>query len=33
MIDLGEDVVVHVAHAEHRLVMTDLGADTIIHVD
>ena len=33
MIDLGEDVVVHVDYAEHRLVMTDLGDDVIIHVD
>ena len=32
MIDLGEDVIVHVDHAEHRLVTTDLGADVIIHV-
>ena len=32
MIDLGEDVVVHVDHAEHRLIMTDLGDDVIIHV-
>ena len=33
MIDLGEDVIVHVDYAEHRLVMSDLGDDVIIHVD
>ena len=33
MIDLGQDVVVHVDYAEHRLVRTDLGDDVIIHVD
>ena len=33
MIDLEEDVIVHVDYAEHRLVMTDLGDDVIIHVD
>ena len=33
MIDLREDVIVHVDYAEHRLVMTDLGDDVIIHVD
>ena len=32
MIDLEVDVVVHVDYAEHRLVMTDLGDDVIIHV-
>ena len=32
MIDLEEDVVVHVDYAEHRLVMADLGDDFIIHV-
>ena len=32
MIDLEEDVVVHVDYAEHRLVMTDLGDNVIIHV-
>ena len=32
MTDLGEYVVVHVDYAEHRLVMTNLGADVIIHV-
>ena len=32
MIDLEKDVVVHVDYAEHRLVMTDLGDDVIIHV-
>ena len=33
MIDLGEDVVVHVDHAEHRLVMTSFGNDFIVHLD
>ena len=33
MSDFGEDVIVHVDYAEHRLVMTDLGDDVIIHVD
>ena len=34
IIDLEDDVVVHVDYAEHRLVMTDLGDDVvIIHVD
>ena len=33
MIDLGEDVVVHVDHAEHRLVMTSSGNDFIVHLD
>ena len=32
MTDLGEDVVVHVDYAKHRLVLTDLGDDVIIHV-
>ena len=32
MIDVGEDFVVHVDHAEHQLVLIDLGADVIIHV-
>ena len=33
MVGLGEDVVVHVDYAEHRLVRTDLGDNVIIHVD
>ena len=33
MIDLEGDVIVLVDHAEHRLVMTDLEDDVIIHVD
>ena len=33
MIDLEEDVIVLVDYAEHRLVMTDLEDDVIIHVD
>ena len=33
MIDLGQDAVVNVDYAEHRLVRTDLGDDVIIHVD
>ena len=32
MIDLEEDVVVHVDYPEHRLVTTDLGDDVIIHI-
>ena len=33
MLDLGQDVVVHVDYAEHRLVRTDLGDDVKVHVD
>ena len=33
MIDLGEDFVIHVDYAEHRLVMIDLGEDVKVHVD
>ena len=33
MIDLGEDVVVHVAHAEHRLIMIDFEENVQVHVD
>ena len=33
MVDLKEDVVVHVDYAENRLVRTDLRDDVIIHVD
>ena len=33
MIDLGGDVIVLVDRAEHRLVMTDVEDDVIIHVD
>ena len=30
---LGDGGIVHVDYAEHRLVMTDLEDDVIIHVD
>ena len=33
MNDLEEDVIVLVGYAEHRLVMTDIEDDVIIHVD
>ena len=33
MIDLEEDVIVLVDYAEHRLVMTDLGNDVMVHLD
>ena len=32
MIDLGEDVIVHLDSAKHRLVMIDLEED-VVHVD
>ena len=33
MIDLGEDAIIHVDYAEHRLVRRDLGDDGIIRID
>ena len=33
MTDLGNNVVIYVDYAEHRLVMTDLGNDVIVHLD
>ena len=33
MIDLGDNVVVYVDYAEHRLVMIDLGDNVVVYVD
>ena len=33
MIDLSDDVMVHVDYENHRLVMIDLGDTDVVHVD
>ena len=33
MIDLGEDLIVHVDFAEHRLILIELGENVQVHVN
>ena len=33
MVDLGDDVIIHVDWADYRLIMIDLGLNVQVHVD